>query len=345
MLSFLLRIVPWWAGALVIRQPGPTANMSLLMPETLVQEVSPEAASFDNFASLASDMDTIKDQVREINVVKQDVALMDHDLFVQERLWHQMETQLVDENNQLREKVRHMEAQITLGADVNGDVQMLKQSVKQAEREQALHRQQLDVAKKQWAAEELFLEAKKNKWYKWLQVVTDQANNQVHAAKEKQEQLQGDAGVLRLKVAELTDQGQTVEKQLAVKSQVRDVESAELHSKLTDMVRGLHMMTEQISNQRSQGITEVARAELQQQLKTETDELLRLQSLQGQTANQCLHAVMKRQQILRDEQTKLQARKLETTRFCGPVQAQRDVLQQWIHECEPDTLRVTPYQH
>jgi len=303
----------------------------------LLLAITPTAGQVLNGAVGLKAWGSVKDAVRtvgkeamDIESVRSDMGMLQHDLKTQEQLWHQGEQQMVAENDELRKQVSSLQAQVRAGAGVLQRVKELETAVKDETRHKDLVAKQRAHDKAQQDLEQKFLQERRYNLSSYLTKLNESAKVEVQKDQEQQMQLETDGVALRVRAAELEAMLRDNFKRLQVQTEKDDLEVKDLERQLTMMQEA----SVKLQGQLSQGPTQAQVTAMEQNLDQESHNVASLVALKTAAVAACDMKQAKIKQALSAEEAKLAQQKSTTSAFCSTVQNQNVALQGLVSACE-----------
>lgn len=317
--------------------PAPAAAGAMAVPCAIAATAGgglpPEALMVRSWSNLKGSMDKIGDQVKEIMLVRKDVAMLQEDLKTQEDLWHKGEFDLTQENANLKDIVASLRDEVEKGSGVKSELDQLHQSLKDEAHNKDSLQWQADQDRKHRAIELDFLTSRKKNVTEFVRELNLTATAEIHRAQEAQLLLETDAAGLRLKLKELQDRVSNLIEDRQLQRQKFDAEMSEYRRQLVDMAAGLERIRIELQKFSSAADLEKEIQELQAKLKAETQVVLQLQQDLQRLVTQCEQEQAGRRQTALAEQRDADRRHNEMEAFCRPVRGQKLVLEQMLAQC------------
>jgi len=290
----------------------------------------PEATTMETWSFLKGSMSRIGDEVREIMSVRNDMAMLQKDLQSQEKMWHNAEIELKQENAKLKADLKRLESQVKQGAKIKAELMKTKQALEEEKRD---HKDLLNEAEMQ--AKERALELEYYNKHRINQTalqkkVNETASKEVSEAEAVQLQLHKEAATLRITINGFQDKIDNGRKEMAFEDAKSKAEQAELRKQIVSMKEGLKRIQGKL---KPRSIFEQQNAQLKHELRRETDVILGLQSEYQQIVTECTKMMEQANAVKCAENAKLKTRSEEKTQFCNAVQVQHQVLQQDMSKC------------
>jgi len=290
----------------------------------------PEATTMKTWSFLKESMLKIGDQVKQIMSVRNDMAMLQQDLSMQEKLWKQAEIELNQENAKLRAQVEGLKKEVQAGLVIKRDLMKVKQSLEDEERHGADLKNEADMQEKKWQTEVQFLDARKNNVTALHKEVNRTASLEISRAEAVHLQLQKDAVTLRLAIGDFQDRLKNGNEKMTFENSKSLAQQAELERQIAAMNQGLKRIQGKLKPVHSFDKEEKS---LKQGLRKETDTILTLQSEHQQIVTECTKEMQEQDAIKCAEEAKLKNRIAEKTQFCNAVQVQNQVLNQDLEKC------------
>jgi len=290
----------------------------------------PEATTMKTWSFLKESMLKIGDQVRQIMQVRNDMSMLQQDLSDQEKLWHQAEIELKQENAKLRGNVEELKRKVKVGSKVKGELMKVKQSVEEEKRRATDLDNEEDMQEKKWQLELEFLRNRKNNVTALHQQVNETASLEISRAEAVHLQLQKDAVTLRLALGSMQDQVKNGQEKMQFEQSKALAEHAELQRQIAAMQQGLKRIQGKL---KPKHFYDGAELELKQGLQKETDTILNLQAEHQQVVARCDEEMKEQDAIKCSENGKLSSRLAEKSQFCNAIQVQNEVLKQDLAKC------------
>lgn len=272
----------------------------------------------------------ISDQVRQIMTVRNDMAMLQQDLTMQEKLWKQAEIQLNQQNAKLRGEVEDLKKQVKAGYKIKRDLVKAQQSLEEEQRRSTDLDNEASMQEKKWQMEVKFLDDRKNNVTALHRQVNETASKEISRAEAVHLQLHKDAATLKLALGNFQDQYKTEQEQMEFDNSKAKAEQAELARQIAAMKEGLKRIQGKLRPRHEFDKEELM---LKANLKKETDTIVHLQAEQQQIVTECTKEMQEQDQIKCAEEGKLRARQQEKTQFCNAVQVQNQVLRQDLAKC------------
>lgn len=290
----------------------------------------PEATTMKTWSFLKESMLKIGDQVRQIMQVRNDIAMLQQDLTMQEKLWHQAEITLNQENAKLRGQKEDLQKKAKAGAKVKRDLMKAKQSLEEEQRRTVSLDNEAAMQEKKWQIEVRSLDARKNNVTALHREVNESASREIARAEAVHLQLQKDAATLRLALDNFQDRYKTGQEKMDFENSKSKAQQAELMRQIAAMKAGLERIKGKLKPRHIYDNEEVM---LKQKLQQETDTILHIQSEHQQIVTECTKELQEQDQIKCAEGEKLRVRIQEKTQFCNAIQVQNEVLRQDLAKC------------
>lgn len=290
----------------------------------------PEATTMKTWSFLKESMLKIGDNVRQIMEVRNDMAMLQKDLSLQEKLWHQAEIELNQENAKLRGEVEDLNRQVKKGSIVKGELMKAEQSLEEEKRRGADLKNEADMKEKQWRLETEFLHNRRNNVTALHKEVNQTASLEISKAEAVHLQLQKDAVTLKLTLGDFQDRIRNGQEKMAFEESKALAEQAELQRQINAMEQGLKRIQSKL---KPKNFFDAEQAKLKQGLVQETNTILTLQGEHQQIVTEC-NKEMEEQDVIKCSETgKLTSRLAEKTQFCNAIQVQNEVLKQDVAKC------------
>merc|ERR1719265_79674 len=200
----------------------------------LQQDLTMQTWSF-----LKESMMKISDQVRQIMTVRNDMAMLQQDLTMQEKLWKQAEIQLNQQNAKLRGEVEDLKKQVKAGYKIKRDLVKAQQSLEEEQRRSTDLDNEASMQEKKWQMEVKFLDDRKNNVTALHRQVNETASKEISRAEAVHLQLHKDAATLKLALGNFQDQYKTEQEQMEFDNSKAKAEQAELARQIDAMKEGL----------------------------------------------------------------------------------------------------------
>jgi len=290
----------------------------------------PEATTMKTWSFLKESMVKIGDQVRQIMSVRDDMAMLQKDLSLQEKLWHQAEITLKQENAKVRGEVMDLKGKVKVGSKVKGELMKVKQSLEEEKRRGTDLDNEEDMQNKKWQLELEFLRNRKNNVTALHKKVNETASLEISRVEAVQLQLQKDAVTLRLASGNMQDQKKNGQEKMQFEESKAIAEHAELQRQINAMEQGLKRIQGKL---KAKNFFDAEELTLKTGLRQETDTILNLQSEHQQIVTECNKEMQEQDAIKCSEKGKLSSRLAEKTQFCNAIQVQNEVLKQDVVKC------------
>lgn len=290
----------------------------------------PEATTMKTWSFLKESMMKIGDQVKQILQVRNDMALLQKDLSLQEKLWKQAEISLNQENAKLRAEAAQAKMQVEKGAKVKRELVKVKQDFQEEKRNTADLQNAAAMKDKQWKLEFNFLEQRKNNVTALQKQVNETASLEISRAEAVHLQLQKDAVTLRLAVGDFKDRQKNGQEKMEFDNTKSLSQQAELKRQIAAMKEGLARIKSKL---KPRHIFDKEEQQLKLGLQKETATILGLQSKHQQIVTECTKEMQEQDAIKCSEEGKLRRRLQEKTQFCNAITVQNQVLKQDLAKC------------
>merc|ERR1719469_1150283 len=99
--------------------PGPAPGLAA---SPAGSEIAPEAMTMRSWAFLKGSMEKVDRQVSQIRMVNSDISSLQDDLNLQEKLWHQAEQKLRQENLQYKQQLSALQIALAGETDVDAEI-------------------------------------------------------------------------------------------------------------------------------------------------------------------------------------------------------------------------------
>jgi len=288
------------------------------------------AVGLKAWGSVKDAMGTVSKEAMNIESVRGDMGLLQHDLKTQEQLWHQGEQQMMAENEEIRQQVLSLQAQVKAGAGVDQRVQHLQTAITDETRRKDLVGQQSAHDKAQQDLEQQFLQERRHNLTSYLAKLNESAKAEVQKHQEQQMQLETDGVALRVRAAQLEATLRDSFKRLQVQTQKDDLEVKDLEHQLTMMQEA----SQKLQLQLKQGPTQATVTALEQSLQQESQKVATVLAEKTSAATACKTKQDKIKQALAAEQAKLTEQQNALDKFCSTVKNQNVALQNLVTACE-----------
>jgi len=290
----------------------------------------PEATTMKTWSFLKESMLKIGDQVRQIMQVRNDMAMLQQDLTLQEKLWHQAEIELNQDNAKLRGQAESLKKEVQVGAKVKRDLMKVKQLLEEEERKTSDLNREAEMQEKKWQLEVKYLDARKNNVTALHKQVNETASKEISRAEGVHLQLQKDTVTLRLALGDFQDRLKNGEERMAFEGSKALAQEADLKRQISAMKDRLERIKGKLKPAHTFDTEEIR---LKVNMRKETDTILALQSEHQQIVVECTKEMAEQDAIKCSEEGKLRGREAEKTQFCNAILVQNQVLKQDLAQC------------
>lgn len=290
----------------------------------------PEATTMKTWSFLKESMMKIGDQVQKIMEVRNDMSMLQKDLSLQEKLWHQAELELKQENGKLQGQVAELKRKVQEGSKVRAELMKVEQAREEENRRATDLANEEDVQNKKWQLELEFLRNRKDNVTSLHKKVNETASIEISRAQAVHLQLQKDSVTLRLAIGNMQDHKKSEQEQMQFEESKAMAEHAELKRQIVAMEQGLKRIQGKL---KPAHFYDAEQLQLKQGLRQETDTILNLQSEHQQIVTECNKEMQKQDAIKCSENGKLMSRQAEKTQFCNAIQVKNQVLNQDLAKC------------
>jgi len=294
----------------------------------------PEAVAMDSWSTLKSAMDRISSEVRQVLLVRTDVAMLQEDLSSQEELWAKSEADLESEIAALEKQAVALQTQAAAGAHIEADVAALQKAL-QAERGLAAEiratfaheESQARLEENRLATRIRQLQLRKEDANRTGALELQQARDTEMAERRRASELEREASAARDELAD--NETQLASEQAAAIARTRE---------LVGLLSSLNATWEH-TRSRLLDKAEVAAqlASMKITLEQETQAIIQVQTEAVQQAASCRRKTTEVHTALLHEQERAAKRRSEMVPVCNTVRSEREILQRYIHEkCKGD---------
>jgi len=290
----------------------------------------PEATTMKTWSFLKESMVKIGDQVAQIMSVRNDMAMLQKDLSLQEKLWHQAEIELKQENAKLQGEVTALKTKVKVGSKVKGELMKVKQSLEEGKRRATDLDNEEETQKKNWQLKLDFLNNRKNNVTAMHKRVNETASLEISKAEAVHLQLQKDAVTLKIALGNMQGEIKNGQETMQFEESKAIAEHAELERQIAAMNQGLKRIQGKL---KPKGFYDADELQLKQGLVQQTNTILNLQSEHQQIVTECNKEMQEQDAIKCSEKGKLTSRLAEKTQFCNAIQVQNEVLKQELSKC------------
>lgn len=290
----------------------------------------PEATTMKTWSFLKESMVKIGEQVQQIMQVRNDMAMLQQDLSLQEKLWHQAEVELKQENAKLRAEMEEFKKKVRVGSKVKGELMKVKQSLEEEKRRKTDLDNEEEMQKKKFQLVVDALQNRKNNVTALHKKVNETASLEISKAEAVHLQLQKDAVTLKIALGNTKGEIKSGQETMQFEQSKAIAEQAELQRQIAAMQQGLKRIQAKI---KPPGFYDAEQLQLAQGLQKETATILQLQSEHQQVVGQCNKEIQEQDAIKCSEKGKLSSRLAEKTQFCNAIQVQNEVLKQELAKC------------
>jgi len=290
----------------------------------------PEATTMKTWSFLKESMLKIGDQVREIMAVRKDMAMLQQDLTNQERLWHNAEIDLKQENGKLRAELERLQSEVKSGAKVRFELTKAEQALSEEQRHGQDLINQAELQAKEQQLQLDFLTNRKHNLTDFQKKVNETASKEISRAENVHLELHKDAASLNSAIDSFKDRLLHGKKEMAFEQTKFQTEITELARQLVAMNEGMKRIQGKL---KPREIFERAEAAFKENLRQETQVILALQVEYQQIVADCMKMMQEQEQIKCAEGAKLESRVQEKTSFCNAVMVQNQVLKQDMAQC------------
>lgn len=288
---------------------------------------SGDAITLSKWAGLKAAIDRVASQVRQVLLVRTDMAMLQEDLTTQEAVWHKAEADLANEIALLSAQANLLQEQVNEGAHVYDDVKHLRENITDqhdmTSRAEVLYEHDAEKAKlERGRLEERLaqLEEYQAKANKTGAAAIQRARDGELQASEEMSRLERAAGEAKYRLADQmlrlrTEQAEAIAKEKELRAQLANLNTTALH------------MEEQMKPAAQQA-SELAAIEAR--LKQETLAIVQVQTEAVQVEANCKVKVTTVQSALAQERAKAQSRHEEMVPVCNAASQKNIVLQQLL---------------
>lgn len=302
----------------------------------------PEATTMKTWTFLKASMVKIGEQVKTILQVRDDMALLQKDLSKQEKLWHQAEIKLNQENAEIRSEIEKLKAEVKQGAKVKRDLMRAKELLEEEEAKAEDHEAKAEHNEKMWKTEVKFLEDRKTNVTELHKEVNESATKEMQRVEAVHLQLNKDAVTMKLASEELEDRKKITQERMHFENEKSLAQQAELKRQIAAMEEGLKRIQGKL---KPRHVFDEEEIRLKQELRKATDTILSLQAEQQQIVSECSKELKEHDALRCVEEQKVRSRQAEKTQFCNAIQVQHQVLIQDLQKCNGLTIvgpRINP---
>lgn len=290
----------------------------------------PEATTMKTWSFLKESMVKIGEQVQQIMQVRNDMAMLQQDLSLQEKLWHQAEVELKQENAKLRGQVEDFKKQVRVGSKVKGELMKVKQSLEEEKRSATDLLNEEEMQKKKWQLMVGALQNRKMNVTALHKKVNETASLEISKAEAVHLQLMKDGVTLKIALGNMKGEIKQGQDTMQFEESKALAEQAELQRQIDAMQQGLKRIQAKI---KPPGFYDAEQLQLAQGLQQETATILQLQSEHQKVVTECNKEIQEQDAIKCSEKGKLSSRLAEKTQFCNAIQVQNQVLKQEVVKC------------
>jgi hypothetical protein len=291
----------------------------------------PEATTMKTWSFLKESMQKIGDQVKQIMEVRNDMAMLQQDLTLQEKLWQQAEIELNQENAKLRAELGALKKQEKEGSKVKHELLKAKQSLEEVQRQTDDLNNEAAMQEKKWKMEVEFLDARKNNVTALHKEVNETASKEISRVNAVNLQMQKDGATLKLASEDFQDRLKNGQEKMEFEHKKSMAQEGELKRQISAMKEGLIRIQSKL---RPRELFDKEDAQLKDGLQKETSDILALQSEHQQMVTECTKRMQEQDSIKCAEEAKLRSRLAEKTQFCNAIQVQNQVLKQDLMKCD-----------
>jgi len=309
---------------------GPVKEGEGLGGVAVLLKPMPEATTMKTWSFLKESMLKIGDNVRQIMQVRDDMAMLQQDLSLQEKLWKNAEVTLKQENAKLKAEVENLKKKVQVGSKVKGELMKADQSLEEEKRRGADLRNEAGMQEKKWQLETQFLRNRRNNVTALHKEVNQTASLEISKAEAVHLQLQKDAVTLKLALGDFQDRMKNGQEKMQFEQSKSLAEQAELQRQIVAMEQGLKRIKGKL---KPKNFFDAEQEKLKQGLDQETNTIIKLQSDHQQIVTQCNKEMEEQDAIKCSETGKLTSRLAEKTQFCNAIQVQNEVLRQDVAKC------------
>lgn len=300
---------------------------------------SGDAITLAKWAGLKAAIDQVASQVKQVLLVRTDMAMMQEDLDTQEQVWHKAQADLEKEIAQLGAQVGLLQQQVGDGAHIYDDVKHLRGNITEQQdltaRAKALYEHDREKAK---------LEKERlSDRFDQLREHQAEANETgvVAIQRARDGELRATEELSRLERAAGEAKYRLVDEQSALKREQAEAiaREKELTSQLANLnMTVLHMEQQVIPKSQQASQLQTLQARLQQ----ETAAIVQVETEAVQIEAQCKVKVETVQNALVDEQAKANSRHAEMVPVCNAATEKHIILQQLLMNACGTSSDVAP---
>eukprot|EP00927_Polykrikos_kofoidii_P013065 TRINITY_DN15682_c1_g2_i2.p1 TRINITY_DN15682_c1_g2~~TRINITY_DN15682_c1_g2_i2.p1 ORF type:complete len:372 (-),score=130.89 TRINITY_DN15682_c1_g2_i2:198-1313(-) len=293
----------------------------------------PDSVTMKTWLFLKESMGKLRDEVRQIMLVRDDMAAMKEDLKTQEGMWRQAEKEQILENHKLAAEVQALRNEAIAGRNVKSEVQALRLGI-EAERLKAKETKSAALQEElSRDHERTFYARRKEELNAKLRELNRTAEADIARAHQRQLDLQTDSVALTLRSTELHSKLNSGMQELVVDQQQATAKKDELYRQLDGLREGLARVQGQLQLSGTPEQQKAKLLEVQTKLDQEVAEMVTVKQEHNQVLANCANVNIQQKDVLRSERVKAQKRHRESIEFCQPVHGQVEALQQLVAHC------------
>lgn len=332
-LLLVLQVLP--AAGLNQPQMGP-----VLVPGVLRErDPAPAALTMQTWAGLKEAMDNIGSQVRQVLMVRNDLAMLQEDLRKQEATWLQGEEELEREVAQLQAQSQQLRAEVDQGAVVDAEVKSLEKHIAE-EKEKIYTSQQLfgyEAARAQMESGRL--QNRADELVKRLEEVKTEGMREVHTSQDAEVEATEKKAALQREAARLKDRVSDEAAALQLEESVARDRRRDLYGSINDTRTETEHLRIQLL---PPGQLEAQLAAMKAQVELETQRIAQVQIAKLQATAVCDTRLEPVTKAVTAEAIKYSLREAEMTETCDSAQQRRVLVETIIKEaCKPPPATST----
>jgi len=304
--------------------------------------IAGDVVTVQTWSFLKDSMEKIRNEVKEIMSIRDDVGMLQNDLKSQEGMWRTAEKNLQDENAALQKQAEELKLQVQAGEGIRAEVQGLKIQIAEAKQNSDASWNEAHHEHDQMMFEQKFYGERREKLVQMMKDLNSTIADEVAKAHEKQLQLETDGVALKVKAGELQDRVNNGAKELMLQEDKASAKTLDLQRQISGMHDGMSRVQNDMAGK---GAILAAKGELQRmkvQLNQEISSMVTVKEEQGHVVAQCTKERNARHSALIAEQAKAQRREREMQELCQPVNGQLMALKEMFSHCKALEQGVAP---
>lgn len=286
-----------------------------------------EAVTMKTWASLKEAMDKIGSEVRQVLLVRSDIAMLQEDLHGQEELWRKAEADLNSELDALRVRAGRVKQKVDEGAHIRLEVKGLQERIKAEQGEAYRLKLEFEHARDEAALDERRLGARLFTLRQQLETAEAERKKEVEAALREEASAKETTSDLERQLAQLRDHLSELKAQQEVEENSGAARTRSFRGQLADAKATLSRLRSQVVP-KSQVEAQVAF--MRHQLDQETKQMVQVQTAQTQLAAACDERLQQAKQAVAEARRQAGARRQEMLPVCDAARQQQRLLQSMV---------------